>query len=269
MKNAMDFRGRRVLVTGASSGLGREMAFQLAREHGANLVLVARRIERLNEVKAQLERECGIDCQVIAADLADPEAVNRVHAEATARGDIYGVILNAGVTHFGRHAELGWVGFENILATNVTSVVRLIDLFVPDLIRHNQGGGVMVVSSMAGLLPVPYQAAYAGTKAFVTNFCQSLAAELHAENVSITVFSPGGIDTEMARNSDLKYFADTILLQDAAACAREGLQALRQRRPLYVPGVLNRGQLLLTRLVPRSLVNLITRKSYEKALGAS
>lgn len=269
MNSTMDFRGRWVLVTGASSGLGREMAFQLAREQGANLILVARRLERLNEIKVQLEHECGIDCRVIAADLADPQAVSRLYVEATAIGDIYGVILNAGVTHFGRHAALGWAAFENLLATNVTSVVRLISLLVPDLLRSNQGGGVMVVSSMAGLLPVPYQAAYAGSKAFVTNFVQSLGAELHGENISLTVFSPGGIDTEMARNSELKYFVGSILLQDAATCAREGVQAMRQRKPLYVPGFLNRCQLLLTRLVPRSLINRITRKTYRKALGAA
>lgn len=266
--NAMNFNSRWVLVTGASSGLGREIACELAREQHANLVLVARRVDRLNELKAQLEKECSIRCHVIAADLADPAAVERVYTEAIAVGEIYGVVLNAGVTHFGRNAELDWPGFQNMLATNVTSVVRLVNLFTPYLIKRDQGGGIMLVSSMAGLLPVPYQAAYAGTKAFVTNFAQSLGQEMHDENLSITVFSPGGIDTEMSQNSRLRYFENTVFLQDAKSCAADAVLAMRTRRALYVPGFLNRNQLLLSRLVPRSLVGFVARNTYRKALGA-
>lgn len=265
--NAMQFDSRWVLVTGASSGLGREMALQLARDHRANLVLVARRAERLQALKAELESAYGVRCHVIAADLADPVAVERLFAEATAVGEVYGVVLNAGVTHFGHHQALAWADFEKMLATNVTSLVRLASLFTPYLLAKNSGGGILLVSSIAGLLPVPYQAAYAGTKAFVTNFGQSLAAELRGENLSITVFSPGGIDTEMSRNSDLKFFENTVFLQDAAACAREGIEAMRRRRSLHVPGFLNRNQLLLSRLVPRSLVGMLARNVYRKALG--
>ena len=153
----MNFTRRRVLVTGASSGLGLEMARQLANRDQADLVLVARRLDRLNELKAELEGSTGIRCQVIAADLSKPQDVDRVFAEATAAGEIYGVILNAGVTHFGKHLDMEWSGFETMLATNVTSVVRLVNLFTPYLIGQGREGGIMLVSSMAGLLPVPFQ----------------------------------------------------------------------------------------------------------------
>jgi uncharacterized protein len=195
----MNFNGRRVLITGASSGLGLEMARQLAHREHSDLVLVARRLDRLNELKTELESATGVRCQVIAADLSKPQDVDRVFEEATAAGEVYGVILNAGVTHFGKHFELDWSSFNNMLATNVTSVVRLVNLFTPYLINNGQGGGVMLVSSMAGLLPVPFQSAYAGTKAFITNFSLSLSEELRGELVSVTVFSPGGIDTAMTR----------------------------------------------------------------------
>lgn len=262
----MNFGSRWMLVTGASSGLGLEMATQLARQHRANLILVARRLENLNVLKAELEKT-GIRCHVIAADLSVPADVDRVFEEATAVGDVYGVILNAGVTFFGKHLDMEWSAFQSLLSTNVTSVIRLMSLFAPYLIRKQQGGGIMVVSSMASLLPVPYQAAYAGSKAFVTHFTQSLRQELAGENISLTVFAPGGIDTEMTRGSKLRYFENTVFLQDVQSCARDGLEAMQARRALQVPGSLNRTQLFFTRFIPRNLVAFIARNAYQKALA--
>lgn len=264
--NDMNFSSRWVLVTGASSGLGLEMASQLARQHRANLILVARRLENLNVLKAELEKN-GIRCHVIAADLSVPADVDRVFEQATAVGDVYGVILNAGVTFFGKHLDMEWSAFQNLLSTNVTSVIRLMSLFAPYLIRKQQGGGILVVSSMASLLPVPYQAAYAGSKAFVTHFTQSLRQELAGENISLTVFAPGGIDTEMTRGSKLRYFENTVFLQDVKSCARDGLEAMQARRSLFVPGSLNRTQLFFTRFIPRNLVAFIARNAYQKALA--
>ncbi|HEX5276287.1 MAG TPA: SDR family NAD(P)-dependent oxidoreductase [Fluviicoccus sp.] len=265
---AMNFTRRRILITGASSGLGLAMAKLLANRDQADLVLVARRLDRLNELKAELEGSTGISCQVIAADLSKPQDVERVFTEATAAGEVYGVILNAGVTHFGNHLDMEWSAFEAMLATNVTSVVRLVSLFTPYLREKGQGGGVMLVSSMAGLLPVPFQSAYAGTKAFITNFAQSLAEELRGQPVSVTVFSPGGIDTAMTRDSQLRYFENTALLQDVDSCARDGLEAMRRRDGIAVPGLLNRAQLFATRLAPRKLITFITGTTYRKALKA-
>lgn len=262
----MTLDSRWVLVTGASSGLGKEMACQLARQYKSNLILVARRADKLDALKAELEKEAGVCCHVIAADLSSPVDVDRVFEEAIAVGDVYGVILNAGVTHFGRHVELDWTAFQSLLATNVTSVIRLMSLFSPYLIRKKQGGGIMVISSMASLLPVPYQAAYAGSKAFVTNFSQSMRQEVRDENLSITVFAPGGIDTEMTRGSKLKYFENTMFLQDVQSCASDAINAMKTRRSLYVPGALNRLQLLFSRLVPRNMVASIAQTAYRKAL---
>lgn len=267
MTKAMNFYKRWVLVTGASSGLGKEMAEQLASMHQANLILVARRIERLEDLKLQLESDSGVQVRVIQADLTKIEEVDRVFTESTAAGDIYGVILNAGVTFFGKQQELHWDTFQTMLATNVTSVIRLVHLFVPYLIRKNQGGGIMLISSMAGLLPVPYQSAYAGTKAFITNFGQSLYQELRGENISITVFSPGGISTEMTQNSGLAaQFENTVFLQEVEPCAAEALAAMTKRQYLHVPGALNRIQLFLARAAPRKLLGFIAASAYKKAL---
>jgi uncharacterized protein len=162
----MDFRGRWVVVTGASSGLGREMAKLLATEYGANLVLVARRKERLEELQSEIEKAAGVSVVSIVADLSKHDDVDRVFREASTDRQVYAVVLNAGVTHFGSYNELSWTAFQTMLATNVTSVVRLTTLFLPYLEQLDHGGGILLVASMAGLTPVPYQTAYSGTRRF-------------------------------------------------------------------------------------------------------
>lgn len=266
MAASMQFANRWVLVTGASSGLGKEIAIQLATQHKANLILVARRAGPMQELKTTLEKN-GVQCHVIAADLSVPEDVERVYHEAIAIGDIYGVILNAGVTHFGKHLELEASAFSTLLATNVSSVVQLTSLFVPYLINKDQGGGILFVSSMASLLPVPYQAAYAGSKAFVTQFAQSLYQELRDENISLTVFAPGGIRTEMTHNSRLRYFENTPFLQSVESCAADAITAMQARHYLYIPGFMNRMQIQLSRLLSRKLLGFIAFSAYKKALA--
>lgn len=267
--NKMQFAGRWVVITGASSGLGEEMAHQLAHGHQANLVLVARRTDKLELLKHTLERDAGVQCRVITADLSRPEDVERVFRESLQAGEIYAAILNAGITHFGRHEDLSWSGFQQLLATNVGSVVRLVNLYSEHILQRDNGGGLLLVSSVASLVPVPYQAAYAGSKAFITHFAQSLWHELSDRNMSLTVFAPGGIDTPMTRDSNLKYFANTPFLQNVEDCAEEAIAALQSRRALHIAGWLNRLQLFLTRFLPRALLGKITKTAYAKALEAA
>ena len=153
--NPMELRGRWVLVTGASSGLGREMAKILAVRYGANLVIAARREDRLLELSRELERDAGVKVEICVADLSNLGDVDRVISKATEGRALFGAILNAGVTHFGPYADLSWDDFRSMLDTNVTATVRLSTALIPHL--EAQGGGLMIVSSMAGIFPVPYQ----------------------------------------------------------------------------------------------------------------
>src|SRR3954451_16376704 len=122
---SMDFRGKWVLVTGASSGLGKAMAEVLAKEHGAHVIPVARRKERLDALKRDLEAGGKVQVDPIAADLSKVEDVDRVLEHAKNGRQIYAAVLNAGVTHFGNYHELGWSDFEAMLSTNVSSIVRM------------------------------------------------------------------------------------------------------------------------------------------------
>jgi uncharacterized protein len=264
----MEFRDRWVLVTGASSGLGRDMARLLACEHGARLMLVARRGNKLRELARELEASAGTDVRIIEADLSRDADVERVFQEATHLGEVYGVILNAGVTHFGHHADLGHQAFQGMLATNVTSVVRLTSLFAPYLLERGQGGGIMMVGSLAGLTPIPFQSAYSGTKAFLAQFSRALAEELSGKNVSVTLFAPGGIATELTETSGLGLtFGNSAAVMPSEECARAALEGFRRRRRMAIPGLMNKLSVFLTKVVPEWLSTRVVGGAYRRALA--
>jgi short-subunit dehydrogenase len=260
----LDLRGRSVLVTGASSGLGREMARVLAREHGAHLVIVARRKERLAELAAELAPLPGASVRVVAADLCHPEQAEHVFQEATREAPLYGAILNAGITHFGNWDELSWEDYQRMQALNVTSVVRLTTLILPYLEQRRENGGLMIVASMAGLMPIPYQTAYSATKAFLVNFGCGLHHEMLPRGVSVTTFVPGGIRTEMTdgqRFNDLRGW-----LMPVDKCAREAVRAFRDRAYVHSPGVVYRLGSVVTRLLPQRLFIARLADQYRRSL---
>ncbi|MFA6248878.1 MAG: SDR family NAD(P)-dependent oxidoreductase [Mucilaginibacter sp.] len=254
-----------VLVTGASSGLGQEMARQLAHIHKANLIIAARRADKLNELKAELEKTAGIQVKVIVADLSIPEEADRVIAESIADGNLYGAILNAGVTYFGRHTELPWDNFESILKTNVISVVRMTNNLLKYFEQPGKEGSIMLVSSMAGYFPVPYQAAYSATKAFITAFGSALHNELTNPEFAITVFAPGGIATEMTDNSKFNELKGWLM--PVSEAAKEGIHAFITRKYNYVPGLLNRVGNVFMNFLPKKFIGGKMSKVYLKSLN--
>ncbi|MFO0599533.1 MAG: SDR family NAD(P)-dependent oxidoreductase [Myxococcaceae bacterium] len=257
----MNVKGQWVWITGASSGLGHELARQLAKK-GANLVVTARRLERLEALKKELEA-LGVQVKPLAADLSRAEDVERAVAEVK-KTPVSMAVLNAAVTHFGHHHELEWKAFEAMIHTNVVATSRL----THELVRHfraGTGGRVMLVTSMTGLIPVPFQSAYSGTKAYLTAFGTALAHELQGTNTSVTVFAPGGIVTEMTQGENFGPLRGWLAPVDAVA--REAVEALEERPVLRVAGFTNRFGLFLYRLVPRNLFIGQTARVYRKALA--
>jgi uncharacterized protein len=259
--NPMELRGRWVLVTGASSGLGREMAKILAVTHGAHLVIAARREERLADLKAELEKSAGVNIEICVADLTRLEDVDRLIACATAR-PLYGAILNAGVTHFGAYGELTWDSFRTMLDTNVIATVRMATALVPKL--EAEGGGLMIVSSMAGIFPVPYQTHYSATKAFLVHFGIGLWHELVGRNVSVTVYAPSGVVSEMTAGESFTPLRRWLMPVDQAAS--EGVEAFRSRKYLHISGFANRIGSAFARLLPQRLTTTIVAAQYRNAL---
>jgi short-subunit dehydrogenase len=262
----MDFRGKWVLVTGASAGLGQELARQLATEHGANLVVSARRAQKLEELKAELEPK-GVKVVPVTGDMSKPEDVDRVLKESMDGRQLYGAILNAGVSHFGHHHELEWEQFLSMLQLNVTANARMATELVSHMKGHKLGGGIMMISSMTGVMPVPYQSAYSGTKAFLNSFGTALAHELEGQPLSLTVFAPGGIATEMTSGERFSTLRSWLAPVDETA--RAAIASMRSRERLAVPGFLNKLGMFAFRFVPRSFAMGQLASTYRKALQAS
>lgn len=261
---ALDFTNKWVLITGASSGLGYEMAYQLAHHYKANLIIAARRAEKLNQLKIELEQEAGVQVKAVVADLSSPKDRDRLIEESIKGQELYCAILNAGITYFGENADLSQDEFDTILQTNVKSVVHITTELVKHFEETEKEGGIMIVSSMAAFFPAPYQAVYSGTKSFVMSFVNALSFEIKNPNLSLTVYAPGGIATEMTKGekfNDLKKW-----LMPVNQAAREGIYALKSRKFNYIPGTLNRTGSSLMKLLPRRFIMKQMAKTYLKSL---
>ncbi|MBV8391381.1 MAG: SDR family NAD(P)-dependent oxidoreductase [Mucilaginibacter sp.] len=260
----LQFKNKWVLVTGASSGLGEEMARQLAFQHGANLILLARRKDKLKQLKAELEKEAKVSVKIIVADLSKLDDVDGAIDQLLADGQLYGAILNAGVTYFGKHSELSWEQFQTMLQTNVVSVVQFTSSLVSHFEATGKEGGILIVSSLAGILPVPYQSVYSGTKSFILSFATALAHEIKNKQFSLSVYAPGGIVTEMTAGENFHDLQGWLMPVKQAA--KEGINAFRSRKLVHIPGVMNRVGNFFLKFLPKRLIMGKMGKVYEKSM---
>jgi short-subunit dehydrogenase len=243
-----------VLVTGASSGIGLELAKCFAADQ-SRLILVARNIAALETLAAELRREHAIEVQVIGADLARPESPQEIFEDLKGRGATVDVLVNnAGFGLHGRFAELPLARQLEIIQVNVTALMALTGLFLPGMVSR-RCGGILNVGSVAGFIPGPNMAVYYASKAFVQSFSEALFEELRGTGVSVTNLCPGPTETNFSR---VARAFQTRELQGkkmtAAAVAVSGHRAFRQQRLMDVPGMQNRLLVHLTRLLPRAVI---------------
>ena len=245
--------GSAVLITGASSGLGREFAVQLATQVRA-MVLVARRSERLVGLAQELEvvnPRLRVSIQV--CDLADADALERmVVAAEAAVGEIDILINNAGMGDLGLFDRAAWPKVERMLRVNVVALTTLTHRLLPAMVRRRRGG-VLNVSSGFGLQFMPGVAAYVGTKHFVTGFTESLRCEVADCGVVVSQLCPGPVATEF--EAHLGNFTGQkvpgFIEMDATRCVRTALRGFTRGRALIIPGVVIKLALLFGALTPR------------------
>jgi len=240
------------------------MARIIARRHGGNLVIAARRKDRLEELVRELRDETGVDVVPLAVDLTVPAQVDSLFEQAVAQRTIDAVVLNAGVTYFGHALEQPVESVANMIATNVTSVAHLATRFGKHFVSNGQKAHMLFVSSMASLVPMPYQALYGGTKAFLTNYAHALRHELRRDGVKVGLFLPGGIVTEMTELSGLNkiYGSGDAGMMEASACARYAVDALRKGSAVTIPGASNHLMATLMRSFPKALVVPVVERLY-------
>ena len=254
----------RAVVTGASSGIGVALAAELA-SRGHSLILVARRGELLEALAAELRAQTRVTVEVRPVDLAD-RAQRQVLADELASRDISILCNNAGIATFGAVADLD-PGYErDQVELNAVAVHDLTLAVLPGMLARGTGG-ILISGSAAGNMPIPNNATYAATKAFVNTFSESLRSELKGTGVNVTLLAPGPVRTETPDPADASIVDKLVpdfLWISSEYTARVSLDALARNKMRVVPGILSKGMSVAGQYSPRAIVAPIVGNFYKK-----
>lgn len=238
----METSNRGALVTGASAGIGRAFAQMLAAERH-DLLLVARREDRLNELAADLREAFGVRCEVLAADLADPASPARIADFAQSEGfDVDILINNAGMSGNGKFAETSWPTLAAEIQVMVTAVTELAHLVVPGM-KERGWGRVVNVSSLAALAPPGESLLYSGIKSYVLLMSQALDMELRPHGVTVTALCPGFVRSEFHEVMGTRKEASKLphmLWMEPDEVVAQAWNAVNAGKSICVPGTVNK-----------------------------
>lgn len=250
--------GKWALVTGASAGIGLEIARQLA-AGGANLVVTARRTDRLEHLASEVSSKYGVHVEVFAADLAEPGAPTTIHAFTVSRRlEIELLVNNAGFGAFGYIHEIDSARLAEMIQVNCTGVAVLTQLFAREMIARRHGD-ILIVSSVAAFQPVPFTSAYAATKGFDLLFSEGIAEELRPFGVNVCALCPGPTATEfqsIARQPDQALRSP----ETTEKVARVGLKGMAEGKTCVISGGKNWLMVQAERLSPRRLTASMAAK---------
>jgi short-subunit dehydrogenase len=258
------------LITGASAGIGREFACQLA-DRAAILLLVARREERLHELRDELQaHHPKLQIEIHRTDLARRDEVESLLGWIERQGfhpDL--LINNAGLGDLGAFASSDPEKVEQILQVNVVALTRLTRALLPQMIARGRGA-ILNVSSSASFLPIPNFAVYAATKAYVTSFSEALRGELHGSGIHVSALCPGPVKTEFTSVARRKE-SISILNEPEIACVpveqvvADALHAIERNKAIVIPGMLMKLGMFLVRLTPLPLLRAANRLFAKRA----
>ena len=236
------------LITGASGGIGKELA-TIHAEKGGNLILVARRQGKLNELKAELEKKHGVRVNTIAKDLSVAGAAKELFNEVESLGiQVDYLMNNAGFGLVGKFHELSWDRQVQMINLNMVALTELMYLFLPSMVARNSGK-ILNTSSTAGLIPGPLQAVYFASKAYVLSLSNAVSEELHDTNITVTALLPGATETGFAKTSGVDKTAIYSNPASARSVAEDGYNAMIKGK-LDIVSVSSRSQKIQLSLVP-------------------
>jgi short-subunit dehydrogenase len=252
------------LITGASGGIGYELALLFARD-GYDCILVARSQDKLKELASRLEREHHVKTLVIGKDLSKPSAVDEIYEETTAAGLVVDALVNnAGFPVFGLFNETDLQAELEMLQVNVIALTALTKLFLKPMVER-RSGRILNLASTAAFLPGPLMAVYYASKAYVLSFSQALANEVQGTGVTVTALAPGPTRTGFQKRGAME---DSRLVQgqiaDAASVALAGYRGLMAGKTLVIPGFANKLIPWVGRLSPRGMVTRVVRRLQER-----
>lgn len=241
------------LITGASGGIGAELARQYA-EHGYHLILVARNQKKLTALAKELTKQHGINVEVIAQDLGQADAAQSVFDEVQKRKLSVDVLVNnAGVLFDGPFIRTAAADHAALVQLNITALTVLTHLFLPAMLERG-AGRIMNIASTSSFQPVPSLSTYAASKAYVLSFSEALAVELKGTGVTVTALCPGFTETDMiAKGNDRSMSVPFVKNLSPQEVAKQGYKACRVGRPLHITGLGNKALIEFGRYQPRWL----------------
>lgn len=236
------------LITGASSGIGKELAYIHA-EKGGDLILVARNKKKLEEIKADLEKKHAVSVMIVAGDLSVSDFPQKIYNEVKNAGmEVEYLINNAGFGGLGKFHEREWEQDLSMINLNIVALTALTRFFLPDFVKRNSGK-VLNVSSTASFMPGPLQAVYYATKAYVTFFSNAIAEELHDTNITVTALLPGATETEFGRVSGMDKTSMFQKTASARKVAEDGYNGMLAGKLDVISGV-SAAQRVMISMVP-------------------
>jgi len=254
MKNDMVGAGEYALVTGATSGIGYELA-KIFAEHNYNLVIVSRTRTQLDQTARELEELYGVEVVPIEKDLFKRESPFDLYQEISARGIMIDILVNdASQGLYGRFTDTDIEKELDMLQLNIGAYLVLTKFFLREMVRRKQGR-ILNVASIASKLPGPYQSVYLGTKAFIHSFTEAIRAEIAGSGVTITSLLPGATDTDFfhkAHMEDSKMLDQK--LSDPAQVARDGFKALMHGDDMVISGMKYKAQIAASNITPDHIV---------------
>jgi uncharacterized protein len=261
----MDRKNQTALVTGASAGIGRELAKLFAKD-GYSLVLIARNGSRLNQFADELQRQFGVSVKAFALDLGSASAPQFLFDQLGRENVAVDVLVNnAGYGKLGGFAEVILEESLGQIHLNITALTHLTKLFLGPMLER-KSGKILNVASTAGFQPGPLMAVYYATKAYVISFSEALASELQGSGVTVTCVCPGATDTEFQKSAGTE---ETLLFRklrpmSAKAVAQDGYRAMQKGKPLVISGLRNWLLAESLRISPRRVVTAISRRLIER-----
>ncbi len=253
------------LITGASSGIGLELA-KIHASQGGDLVIVARNKIKLDELKIQLENEFGIKVVVIEKDLAIPNAALEVFNETESLGiQIDYLINNAGFGLYGKFEHSDWLQESNMIQVNITALTQFTKLYLAGMIAR-KSGKIMNVASTAAFVPGPTMAVYCATKPYVLSFSEALNNEVSSHGITVTALCPGATASGFSKTAlaDKSALFSKTKLASSFEVAKFGYDALLKGKQVAIHGFMNQLLAFMVRFIPRSLVVKISRKVIDK-----
>ncbi|NQV36593.1 MAG: SDR family oxidoreductase [Candidatus Marinimicrobia bacterium] len=253
------------LITGASSGIGYELA-KLFAQNGHNLVLVARNEKALNQLSEELREKFGISIKVISKDLSVITAAQEIVDELQQEAVIINILVNnAGFDVYGHFYETELNKELQMLQVNLVTLTQLTKLLVGDMVER-KSGKILNIASIGSFAPSPLNAVYSATKAYVLSFSEAIAEELHGSGVTVTCLCPGATWTEFQKRAEM---GDTRILKhgvmNADTVADIGYRAVMAGKRVVVPGLYNKIQIQFMRLLPKIVIVKLSKFMLQRA----